>query len=203
MNFFKLVLGISLIIPAVIFSQDKLVKDLDFDGVNDSVYLDKQNGFIICKLSSQNFTEIKSEKIETYGDMSRLKSTKNGIIFSINWMRSGFENQFRYNKKSRTMQLIGMSRYDFGNAVNDGSGESSVNLLTSNYIGDWNFFDHLANNEEGESIKISIKTKMNIGFIDIQSFNDETYFNYSGLCAELFEQRKNKILKARGRDSIQ
>lgn len=56
-----------------------------------------------------------------------------------------------------------MSRYEFGNATNEGSGESSVNLLTEDYIGNWNYFDHLANNEEGELAKIpTIKTKMKL-----------------------------------------
>ena len=38
------------------------------------------------------------------------------------------------------MQLIGMTRYNDGNAQLDGGGESSVNLLTGRYIGNWNYF---------------------------------------------------------------
>ena len=36
---------------------------------------------------------------------------------------------------------MGMSVYSFGNASNDGSGEGKLNVLTSEYVGNWNYFD--------------------------------------------------------------
>lgn len=91
-----------------------------------------------------------------------------------------------------------MSRYEFGNAVNDGSGESSVNLLTGNYIGDWNYFDHLANNENGELIKIpTIKTKMVFRKIYLEDFNDEIPSNFTSECAQLYEKYKSVEMKKR------
>lgn len=101
------------------------------------------------------------------------------------------KTNIRYNNKTKKIQLIGMSRYEFGNAVHDGNGESSVNLLTADYIGDWNYFDHLANNEEGELVKIpTIKIKMNFEVINLEDFDEEIYFDYAERCAELYHKYK-------------
>lgn len=96
------------------------------------------------------------------------------------------------------MRLIGMDRYEFGNAANDGSGESSVNLLTGDYIGDWNYYDPSANEEAGELIKIpTIKTKMLFAKIYLEAFSEETYFGYAERCSELYSQRKEQEIKKR------
>lgn len=113
-------------------------------------------------------------------------------------MRTGYSAQFRFEKKEKRIRLIGMSRYEFGNAVNDGSGESSVNLLTGDYIGDWNYFDHFANNEKGELIKIpTIKTKMVFRKIYLKDFTDEIPYDFTSKCAELYEKHKIVEMKKR------
>lgn len=181
-----------------VFGQKKLVKDIDFDGLKDTVYIDTKTAEIVCRLSSIKFKKIKSKGIETSTEDARIEATKNGFEFNSNWMRSGYANQFRYNKALKRVQLIGMSRYEFGNAANDSSGESSVNLLTGDYIGDWNYFDHLANNKKGELIKIpTIKAKMVFKQTFLEDFNDVTYYNYSDKCSKLYEQAKAKTKKLR------
>lgn len=176
----------------------KLVKDIDFDGKQDSVFLDQKESRIVCRLSTQNFKKIKSKPIEILNEMSGIVDAKNGFAFINDWMRAGYKNQFRYNKKTKKVQLIGMSRYEFGNAANDGSGESSVNLLTGNYIGNWHYFDLLANNEEGELVKMpTIKTKMKFKEINLEEFEEDTYFGFSERCAELYDQQKEKMQKKR------
>lgn len=180
------------------FGQQKLVKDIDFDGVKDTIYVDAKTSEIVCVLSSNKFKKIKSKGLETSTEDAIIEATKNGFEFRINWMRAGYANQFRYNKALKRVQLIGMSRYEFGNAANDGSGESSVNLLTGDYIGNWNYFDHLANNEKGELVKLpSIKTKMFFKQTFLEDFNDVTYYNYSDKCSKLYEQAKAKTKKLR------
>lgn len=127
-------------------NREVLVKDLDFDGINDTLRYEKLEGLLICKLSSQQFKPMKGE---SFGDMepdnSFIRATKNGFSISTNFMRWGYGASFRYNKQAKKMQLIGMSKYDFGNAANDGSGESSVNLLTNKYEGRWKYYDDRAN----------------------------------------------------------
>ena len=140
---------------------------------------------IVCKLSTLNYESISSKPIEILNEPSGIIETKNGFAFFNDWMRAGYKNQFRYNSKTKRIQLIGMSRYEFGNAANDGSGESSVNLLTGDYIGNWNYYDM----EKDSLIKIpTIRTKIKIKTINLEDFSDETYFNYAEKCAELYHK---------------
>jgi hypothetical protein len=91
-----------------------------------------------------------------------------------------------------------MSRYALGNAANDGSGESSVNLLTGDYIGEWNYFDPLANKKRGALIKLpAIKTKMSDNKIFLEDFSDAIYYSYADKCSELFGFARAKRKKFR------
>lgn len=180
-------------------AQELLLKDIDFDSKKDSIFLDRKKSVIICKLSSERFKIQKSLPIEYLNETSSgISETKNGFELNNNWMRTGYSAQFRFEKKDKRIHLIGMNRYEFGNAVNDGSGESSVNLLTGDYIGDWNYFDHFANNENGELIKIpKIKTKMVFRKIYLEDFNDEIPYDFTSKCAELYEKHKSVEMKKR------
>lgn len=182
---------------STISAQQKLTKDIDFDGINDTIYIDETEAVIVAKLSTQQFKKIKSQPLEIT-PQSFIEPTKNGFEFQNNWMRAGYANQFRYEKKEKRIRLIGMSRYEFGNAANDGSGESSVNLLTNDYIGEWNYFDHLANDENGELVKIpTIKTKMKFDKIYLDYFSDESYSEFSLKCSELYYTHKEKEIAKR------
>ncbi|NQX38304.1 hypothetical protein SAMN05421820_101319 [Pedobacter steynii] len=189
----SLITLIFLFTQLVVFGQNKLLKDLDNDRIIDTVYVDSTKYTIVCKLSTKNYNAISSKPIEILNFMSGVIETKNGFEFFNDWMRAGYKNQFRYNTKTKKIQLIGMSRYEFGNAVNDGSGESSVNLLTGDYIGNWNYYEM----DKDELIKIpTIKTKMKFSLINLEDFGEEIYFGYSKSCAELFYKHK-KIKKTK------
>ncbi len=83
-----------------------------------------------------------------------------------------------------------MNRYEFGPASNDGSGESSVNLLTGQYIGNWNYYDL----KKEELIKIpTIKSKMIFPKIYLENFSEKIYLDYSEKCSSLYIKRKNKL----------
>ncbi len=169
------------------YANELLVKDLDNDKIKDTVRYKQSTGNIICRLSTLRFVPIQSKAMDA-GDNAGVESTKSGFEFYVNWMRAGYKNQFRYDVKTKKVQLIGMSRYEFGNAVNDGSGESSVNLLTNDYIGNWNYYDV----EKDTLVSIpSIKQKMAFGKIYLENFSDETYYGFAEKCAALFEQGKS------------
>lgn len=188
---------ILILIVSFVNAQDKLISDIDFDGINDTIYIDENESVIVAQLSTQKFKNIKSRPLEIT-PQSSIKKTKNGFEFQNNWMRAGYANQFRYEKKEKRIRLIGMSRYEFGNAANDGSGESSVNLLTNDYIGEWNYFDHLANDEKGELVKIpTIKTKMKFDKTYLEDFIDESYYQFAERCAALLESHKEKEIARR------
>ena len=127
--------------PTLIFAQEKILSaDFDGDKINDKVYLDSTIGAVVYQLSSQKFKKVASDNFKDSGEIF-FDKTKGGFKVNLNQMRASYSYQFRYEKESGKMRLIGMERDEFGPANNDGSGESSVNLLTNNYIGEWNYFD--------------------------------------------------------------
>lgn len=178
----------------VVSAQGKLKKDIDFDGIIDTVFVDDEKSTIVCILSSKKFKKIESKPIEILNLQSGISDAKDGFYFENHWMRAGYSNQFRYDKHLKKIRLIGMSRYEFGNATNDGSGESSVNLLTGDYLGDWNYFDDSANNSEGELIAIpTIKAKMYFDKIYLEDFGEEIYFDYAEKCSKLYYEHRDKL----------
>lgn len=178
---------ILIFIRSLAFAQNRMIKDLDNDQIKDTVYIDTDSSRIICKLSTQHFREIRSKVIEVLNDESGITPTRNGFGFYNNWMRAGYRNQFKYDAKSKKIRLIGMSRYESGNAANDGSGESSVNLVTGDYIGNWNFYDQTS--QKLRKIP-TIKAKMIIPETYLQAFSDETYFNYASKCEDLYQKNR-------------
>lgn len=179
------------------FAREKLIKDIDFDGLNDIVYIDIRKSVIVCQLSTQQFHTIESKPV-AINEHTYISESKNGFSFSYPEMRWGFSAQFRYDKNKKRIQLIGMKRYSFGNAAGDDSGETSVNLLTNNYIGNWNYYDHLANNEEGELVPIPrIKTKMNFDKIYLDNFGERIAEDYGIRCAALIDKYRSDLIKKR------
>lgn len=169
------------------FGQNKLVTDIDYDGKYDSIFIEINKSTIVCLLSTLNYKPVSSKPIEILNEQSGIIKTKNGFAFFNDWMRAGYKNYFRYNSKTKKIQLIGMSRYEFGNAAQDGSGESSVNLLTGDYIGNWKYYDI----EKDNLIKIpTIRTKIKVKPINLEDFNDEIYFNYAESCSKLYLKYK-------------
>lgn len=166
-------------------------KDLDHDGVSDSVDFDTQKLKIICKLSSLDFKQIYSKEIEKSGDFTGVSYTKNGFEFYIDFMRAGYSAQFRYEPKDKTIRLIGMSRYEFGPANNDGSGESSVNLLTDDYIGEWNYYDL----DKSRLIKMpTIITKLTFKKTFLIDFDESVIYDFGSRCSELYLAKKEKLI---------
>jgi len=148
----------------MLFANQSLQIDLDHDRKLDKVYFEEE--CLVCQLSSQNFKKMKSSTLRNDAKVY-LSKTKSGFKYHDNGMRSGAEWQFRYEKKSKKMRLIGMSRYNFGGSTNDGSGESSVNLLTNQYVGEWNYFNPI----HPKLIKIpTIKKKESYPKIYLENF---------------------------------
>lgn len=79
----------------------ELKKDFDFDGITDTVYLDEEESKIVCLLSTKNFKKEESKFIDMLNECSSLKDAKDGFYFNNDWMRSGYSNQFRYDKNQK------------------------------------------------------------------------------------------------------
>lgn len=186
-------LKLTLLFPLILifsFSKAQVIKDLDDDGVKDSVFYDVNKGVISCKLSSRNFKPIFSRENLSDEINANVKETKSGFEFFVNYMRAGNASQFRYEPTVKTIQLIGMSRYEFGPATNDGSGESSVNLLTNNYIGEWNHWDE----DKTELIKMpTIKTKMYFKKVSLNNYDGASQADFIDKCSTLYYKAKKKM----------
>ena len=182
------------VLTNLVSGQDKLVKDIDHDKKNDTVFIDTKTSKIICVLSTLNYKSVSSKSIEILNEHSGIKETKSGFVFYNDWMRAGYKNQFRYNSKTKKIQLIGMSRYEYGNAIGEGSGESSFNLLTGDYIGNWYYFDIARDS----LFKLpTIKSNLKFTPIYLSDFSDEIYFSYADKCYDLFQKHKIIYMKTR------
>jgi len=199
-----------------------LVKDLDYDGVMDTVFIEcvvhrsylpetvssskflqisdtvsENYSRIVCLLSSRKFEKIYSRKIlidfwNGYGIDCYITPTHNGFEYFVQYTRNGDKAQFRYNKQTGKVQLIGMSSYDIGRADGNGKGTSSINLLTGNCIGNWYLLEYNLD----KLIKIpTIKAKMNFGEIYIEDFNDDTLADYTQQCDSLRYEQGMKIIE--------
>jgi hypothetical protein len=67
--------------------------------------------------------------------------SKNVVVLAINYMRASYTYKFRYDPKLKQIKVIGYDNEQFGNAVNDGSGMSSYNLLTGAFEANWNHWN--------------------------------------------------------------
>lgn len=202
----KYLIIILLIVTSNVFAQGELVKDLDGDGIKDTIRIEyvlqndivsENHSYILCRLSSRQFEEMRSQKIfidywSFLEIRSGITSTRNGFEFFVNYTRNGEKAQFRYDKQTQKIQLIGMSRYEIGlHAEGDGKGKSSVNLLTGYYIGDW----YALSPETDKLLKIpTIKVKMDFGKIYLEDFNEDVLSDYASRCSDLRYEQKVKIL---------
>ena len=180
---------ILLAFPSLFFAQDiKLSFDMDGDRIPDKVYANPESGVVAYRLSSQKFKEVTSTDFIDSGNIFLYK-TKNGFRISLTQMRASNAYQFRFEKESGKMRLIGMEREEFGPANNDGSGESSVNLLTNDYIGEWNYWD----NSKMELVKMpAIKKKIVFTKVYFDTMNGE-FSNYMEKDSGYYLSEKKKL----------
>jgi hypothetical protein len=171
---------------------DTLHIDLDKDLVEDSVIFDRNSAKLICKLSTQQFKTVSSKTFDFEKVSSGIHATKKGFKFSNNYMRTGYDSEFAYNKYTGQIQLIEMKRYEFGPANNDGSGESIIDMLTNIYIANWNYYDL----KKDKLIKMPpIQRKMILPVIYLSDYSDDILLKYQDLSVNIFEAHKALLIK--------
>lgn len=160
--------------------RDMLVRDLDGDGISDTIRLDSEKSCIVCLLSAHNFTPIYSSELylENMNGMgSSVSATKTGFYYSFDWMRAGEGYEFVYEKETERLRLVYMNSYAFGNAVGDGRQDLNIDLLTGECSGVVHYFDY----EKEELIPSTIDLKIEIPPMYVENFD-------SGVVYELFEE---------------
>jgi hypothetical protein len=116
-------------------------------------------------------------------------SQKKGVIdVQSKGMRSFSYYKLRWDKAAGDFRLIGYSTESFGNAANDGSGNSSLNLLTGDYKAAYSIW----NEKRAELVALpKVTRRLKLGrCIYLKSFGEETYewlsdVNYRNLPKEL------------------
>ncbi len=173
-------------------AQDSLYVDFDHDKIIDSIFYHRDDAVITCKLSSQKFKSIKSKKQAHIGDDPHgINETKNGFEFYNNDMRSGYAAQFEYNKKVEKIQLIGFSVYNYGGASHDGAGQSSINLITHDCEGQWEYYNDKLNLVKTPHLKCKIY--LSETFLD--EFGEFQIDEYITKVSAFYEKRKKELLK--------
>ncbi|RZL51261.1 MAG: hypothetical protein EOP00_00140 [Pedobacter sp.] len=176
------------------FSQNALVKDIDFDGIKDTVFFEETTAVIICRLSTQKFKVIKSKSISNeYASSYGVRNSKSGFEFFIAYNRYGAVSQFSYEKGSKKIRLIGMKHQESGLTAFDANGKASVNLLVGNYIGNWAYNDI---KQENYQIEIpTIKEKMLFKKTYLNDFNERIYDDFLSKSSALFVKYKDAAVK--------
>ncbi|RAJ32153.1 hypothetical protein [Pedobacter cryoconitis] len=194
---FSLLIGITIFISLNTYASlsdktDTLHIDLDKDSIKDIVIFDRKYATLICKLSTQKFKTITSEDFEFERVSSGINATKRGFEFVNNNMRAGYRSEFAYDKTTKKIQLISMKRYELGPANNDGSGESSIDMLINTYQGSWNYYD----DQKDKLIKMPlIRQKMVLPITYLSAYNDAVFFKFQDLCVKIFGQHKAELLR--------
>lgn len=191
-----------LLFNTVVFAQEQnnsVIQDLDGDGKMDSVFYREMNAQIIVKLSTRGFQSIKSPENMAQELNSGIYATKNGFEFYVHHMRAGQALQFGYEKSDKKVRLIGMSRYELGSANNDGSGASSINLLTNQLVGSWNYWDE--NNQQLIELP-EIKARIEIPKTFLSELDGSVFDLYLSKDVALYEQHKEDFLRSESRRSV-
>ncbi len=125
--------------------KDFLTADLDIDGVDDSMWYDTQDSTIVFSLSSRGNEPFAVKYcLEEDGSMQNYLSVDDGgggfSVITLN-MRSWEYYSYKYEPESGRFRLAEYFHENYGNAVNDGSGTMSLDLLESWFTADWNYYD--------------------------------------------------------------
>ena len=184
---------------------ENLVKDLDYDGIRDTVRVEfvfpadtnlENYSYIVCRLSSQQFAKVKSGKMVTswlgfpeirFG----ITDVEEGFEFYTDYTRGGARARICYDEQARDVRLTSMSRYEIGDADGDGKGESSIDLRTYNYEGGWYAYDH---NRDCLFKIPTIRQEMNFGIVFLDAFDNEVISEYIRWCDLLRYEEKMKII---------
>jgi hypothetical protein len=174
--------------------ENNLYIDLDHDKKLDSIFYNNENAVITCKLSSQKFKVISSLPQEHIGnDLHGINETKSGFEFYNDDMRSGHKCQFQYDTTTKRIKLIGIYVYNYGGASHDGAGNSSINLLTRECEGQWEYYKDIF-----KLVKTPhLKCKMYLPETFLEDFGEDQPDEYATKASAFYEKERDKLLHSK------
>lgn len=122
---------------------DNIVKfDFDKDGIQDLFYVMESENSTVFRASLRNGQVLLDSKSDgSIGCCSAVSIKGNVVTCATKGMRGFTYYRWRYDGTLKNFRLIGYDTESFGNAANDGSGKSSLNLLTGAYQNAFNYVD--------------------------------------------------------------
>jgi hypothetical protein len=136
-----LMMSFLLVAYGVYAQETKVVADLDGDGKPDKFWINADK--LQYQLSTQRNVTKSSKSLDIEGFNNSVSVSKNVVSLNLWAMRSGYSLKFRYDKTKGDFRIIGYDSENFGPANNDGSGKSSYNLLTGDYVANWNRYNEV------------------------------------------------------------
>ena len=116
-----------------------LILKADFNGdrIKDQFTIIEKEGnarmIALISKGPKQFTTLTHPELEFFDCCSTIAFEKNVLTLTSRGMRYFEYYKFRYNKKLLTFELIGFDTESFGNAIHDGAGTQSMNMLTGMY----------------------------------------------------------------------
>ena len=125
-----------------LFANQTLWTDIDRDGKPDKIELVKANNMVSlqCKLTATNMA-YKSKPFPFSKSNATLKKSKNGFILKATPYLEELRYGFRYDKKSKRVELIGLDYNHLTKNIKHSTySKNSINLLNNKFVGEWEYF---------------------------------------------------------------
>ncbi|PKV52280.1 hypothetical protein ATE84_4391 [Aquimarina sp. MAR_2010_214] len=157
---------------AILVSSNTNIDDDDPEEVRIAIYEGSEDDRYIQKALSGNLTSA-----SIYNENPTLKITSTILSVSHQSMRHDYEVKFRFEKKHNDYMLIGSEYNNYGNAVHDGAGNTSINFLTKTKIKKISKYDH----EKEKLIELKpVVTKIEEDLVSITQINDLNIYKIIG-----------------------
>lgn len=116
----------------------RIEKDFNQDGRKDLMAVMQKDDhvriFAFISKGPSGFRTITHQDPDYFECCSVMDYTKNVLKLTTRGNRYFQTYTFRYNRQFANFELIGYDSESFGNAIHDGAGTQSVNLLTGRYL---------------------------------------------------------------------
>lgn len=171
------------------FAKGLVVKDFDGDGKFDKIAINFKTNKIDFFLSSSDYVKQNSLAFINLDQNTKIEETKKGFKLTNKIGDVLFTSYFRYNRKTKKMELFGIKRLMVSDDFTQENGESFYNATTKEYIAKWNSFDKTSN----KVIALPIyRTNIDLEAISLNDFNDVFLNRFSQQSLPLYKAEISK-----------
>lgn len=179
------------IVKLTVFAKETIVKDFDGDGKFDKVSINFETKKIEFLLSSSDYEKQSSLVFDNLDRNASIEETKKGFKLINKVEGVLFTSYFRYNHKTKKIDLSAIKRSIVSDDYTKENGESTYSTSTKEFVAKWNSLDKSSNKVISLPI---LKTKIDLEPISLDKFNDVflNKFNQQSLAFYTTEITKQK-----------